>query len=56
MADRETERRKYKKTAAKFAKLAALDAAGATKERRAMSNTWTKRGGKNVAGFWRDPK
>jgi len=45
MADRITERRRYEKTAAKFAKLAALDAVGATKEKRKMSDTWQKRGG-----------
>lgn len=52
MADRETERRRYKKTAAKFAKLQALFEAGApTADRRKMSDTWVKRQNNNATGM-----
>lgn len=57
MADRETERRRYKKTAAKFAKLQAMFEEGASKgERRKMSDTWTKRRSTNVTGFHKGAK
>lgn len=52
MADRETHRRRYAKTAAKFEKLQALHNAGApAKDKRKMSDTWTKRTPTNVTGF-----
>lgn len=48
MADRETHRRRYKKTAAKFAKIQALFDEGApAKDKRKMSDTWTKRSNGN---------
>lgn len=53
MADRITERRRYAKTAAKFAKLQALNElqdAGdrdARKAKKRMQDTWTNRNGRN---------
>lgn len=52
MADRETERRRYKKTAAKFAKLQALHESGApVKEKRKMSDNWQNRRSGSGAAF-----
>ena len=52
MADRETERRRYAKTAAKFAKLQALHEVGApAKEKRKLSDNWQNRRSGNGAAF-----
>lgn len=40
----------------KFARIAGLRAVGATKDIRKMADTWHRRGGKNVAGFWKQPR
>lgn len=52
MADRETERRRYAKTAAKFAKLQALHDTGApVKEKRKLSENWQNRRSGHGAEF-----
>lgn len=58
MADRITERRRYAKTAAKFARIETLREQGEHKTIRKASDTWTKRERRNPGDLHKpqDPK